>query len=165
MSPILFYNQYANSALAAPVNSCYWLEKFSSILFSLCVPSTSLLFFFRIRAVFDRNPWILAFFSGLWLAVVATCVLATVGVDSTHVGSTKYCIEGEIKSYVKITTIIPVVNDTLVFLAITWRLYRHSYARPTLRNSLQVLIFGDYLPRFSRAMLLNGQAYYLLVAF
>jgi hypothetical protein len=149
--------------LVAPINTCYTVEKISSVFFLLCVPSTSLLFFFRTRAVFDKNPWVVSFFLGLWLAVVATCVLVTVGVDETNIPGTKYCIDGRVKSYVTIATILPVTNDTLVFLAITWRLYRNSYARPTLRHNLQVLIFGHYLPRFSRAMLHDGQAYYLLV--
>ena len=142
---------------------CYRLGKISDVLFFLSVSCTSLLLFFRTRAVFDRNPWIVAFFFGLWLAVATTGVLVIVGVDYTNLGLTKYCTNGQLKLFVQITTIIPVINDTLVFLAISWRLYSNSYARPTLRNGLQVLIFGHYLPRFSKAMLQDGQAYYLLV--
>lgn len=90
-------------------------------------------------------------------------VLLTVEVESGNIGPTDYCKDGHVKSAVQIASTIPVINDTLVFLAITWRLYYNSYARPTLRIGLQVLIFGNYLPRFSRALLRDGQAYYLLV--
>ena len=148
---------------------CYRLGKILDVLFFLCVSSTSLLFFFRTRAVFDRNPWIAAFFFGMWLAVAATGVLVIVGVDAGEIdiasGPTNYCIfgSGRPKLFVQMAATTPMINDTLVFLAISWRLYSNSYVRPTLRHGLQVLIFGDYLPRFSKAMLQDGQAYYLLV--
>jgi hypothetical protein len=145
----------------APVNKCYQLEKSLGALFFFSVTSTSLLFFFRTRAVFDRNPWIVAFFAVLWLGVVAACVTVIVGVDGTNLDSTRYCIDGTVKPYVTTATIIPLINDTLVFFAITWRLSCNSFARPTLKDGLRVWIFGDYLPIFSKAMLQDGQAYYL----
>ena len=133
------------------------------VLFFLSVTSTYLLFFFRTRAVFDMNPFIVAFFAALWLAVVAACLTVIIGVDGVNIGSTRYCIDGEVKSYVTMATVIPLINDTCVFLAISWRLFCNSSARPTLKDGLRVLIFGDYLPRFSKAMLHDGQAYYLLL--
>jgi len=145
----------------APVNACYQLEKSLGVLFFFSVTSTSLLFFFRTRAVFDRNPWIVAFFAALWLAVVAACLTVIIGVDGVNIGSSRYCIDGEVKSYVTMATVIPLINDTCVFFAISLRLFYNSYAGPTLRDSLRVLIFGDYLPMFSKAMLHDGQAYYL----
>ena len=33
----------------------------------------------------------------------------------------------------------------------------------TLESGIRLLIFGDYLPVFSKAFLQDGQAYYLLV--
>ena len=59
---------------------------------------------------------------------------------------------------------IPLIYDTLVFLAITWRLSRNSYdpGPNTLESGIKFLIFGDYLPVFSKALLRDGQAYYLL---
>jgi len=145
----------------APVNSCYKLEKSLGVLFFLAVTSTSLLFFIRIRAVFDRNPWVVAFFAALWLAVVAACLTVIIGVDGVNIGPTRYCIDGEVKTYVTMATVTPLINDTCVFLAITWRLFCNSYARPTFKDGLRVVIFGDYLPMFSKAMLQDGQAYYL----
>jgi hypothetical protein len=106
---------------------------------------------------------VVAFFAILWLAVVAACVTVIVGVDGVNIGPTSYCIDGEVESYVTAATIIPLINDTLVFLAISWRLFTNSYARPTFKDGLRVLIFGDYMPMFSKAMLHDGQAYYLLL--
>jgi len=92
---------------------------------------------------------------------VAACLTVIIGVDGVNIGATRYCIDGEVKSYVTMATVIPLVNDTCVFLAISWRLFCNSYARPTLKDRLRVLIFGDYMPMFSKAMLHDGQAYYL----
>jgi hypothetical protein len=70
-------------------------------------------------------------------------------------------VNKDIDPFVASTTIIPVINDTLVFLAITWRLSRNSYTRLTLKDGFRFIVFGDYLPVFSRALLQDGQAYYL----
>ena len=105
---------------------------------------------------------IVAFFAALWLGVVAACLTVIIGVYGENIGLSKYCIDGGVKSYVTTATVIPLVNDTCVFLAISWRLFYNSYAPPTIEHGLRVLIFGDYLPMFSKAMLHDGQAYYLL---
>ena len=78
-------------------------------------------------------------------------------------GWSELCIHVNTRPYAVAATIVPVINDTLVFIAITWRLTRNSYVPPTLKGDIKVLIFGDYLPVFSKAMLKEGQAYYLLI--
>ena len=151
--------------LAEPVISCHKLGKSSGVLFLLSVTSTSLLFFFRIRAVFSGNPWIVAFFAGLWLAVAAACLTVIIGVDGINIGPTNYCIDGQFKPFVAAATIVPLINDTLVFLAITWRLFCNSCAPHTAENGIRHLVFSDYMPIFFKAMLRDGQAYYLLLVF
>lgn len=145
----------------APVNSCYGLAKGLGVFFLLSVTSTSLLFFLRIQAVFNGNQWIVNLFAGLWLAVAASCSTVIIGVDGFNIGSTNYCIDGQIKPFVMTGTIVPLINDILVFLAIAWRLFRNSYAPHTVKNGVRFLVFGDYLPRFFKAILQDGQAYYL----
>jgi hypothetical protein len=63
-----------------------------------------------------------------------------------------------------VATIIPLVNDTLVFLAISWRLSRNSYDSHTLESRIRFFICGDYASVFTRVLLRDGQleAYYLL---
>ena len=131
---------------------------------------TSLLFFFRTRAVFDGYPWVIAFFAVLWLAVLGGSLAFVVdafkptGVDST-LNTAQICFSSGINPFVTATIIIPLINDTLVFLAISWRLYRNSYDPYTLRGGIRFLFFGDYLPVFSKVLLQDGQAYYLLALF
>ena len=125
---------------------------------------TSLLFFFRTRAVFNTYPWVVAFFAGLWLAILGGCLAFIVEIYElvmVNPASNRdpICINSDVNPILAATTIILLVNDTLVFLAISWRLSRNSY---TLESGIRLLIFGDYLPVFSKALLQDGQAYYLL---
>ena len=87
------------------------------------------------------------------------------GIIGTNIGPTQYCLTGGIKPYAEAAAVIPMINDTIIFCAISWRLWRNNWARPTVKNSFRVFVFGDYLPSFSKSMLLDGQAYYLLVFF
>ena len=133
---------------------------------------TSLLFFFRIRAVSDRDPWITAFFAGLWLAVLGGClayivdafkpVLVNPALNALNAAT--ICLKSGNNPFVSATIIIPLINDTLVFLATTWSLSHNSYEPYTFKNGIRILIFGDHLPVFSKVLLQDGQAYYLLVA-
>ena len=131
--------------------------------------STSLLFFFRTRATFNRNPWAIAIFASLWLAVLGGCLALIVDAFqpipvNPDSNKTVVCLDKGANPFVAASVIIPFINDTLVFLAISWRLSLNSYEpRPyTLRNGIRFLIFGDYLPVFSKALFRDGQAYYLL---
>ncbi|CAA7262428.1 unnamed protein product [Cyclocybe aegerita] len=149
----------------APVGiPCRLFSKVVEWLFAVAVPSTSLLFLFRVLAIFDRNKFVCAFFSVMWLCVVAGVITPTQGLIGANIGPTKYCINVKVEEYVGAAAIIPLVNDTLVFLAISWKLMRntHTSANPLRGNlSLRALLRGDYLPAFSRGLLQDGQVYYL----
>ena len=148
------------------------LQKLVIIFYCAVLVFTSLLVFFRTRAVFSRNPWVVAFFAGLWLAVLGGCLSFIVAhvmagwrgyVPSQVPNTAAFCINKNISIFIAATTIIPLINDTLVFLAITWVLSRNSYDPYTLRSGIRFLIFGDYVPVFTKVLLQDGQAYYLLV--
>jgi len=113
--------------------------------------------------VFNNNRLVVAFFGFTWLAVVGACLTTTQGITGTNIGPTKYCLTGDVKGYVNAATIVPLINDTLVFLAITYQLMRHSYiTQPnSMKTRLRICAFGDHLPAISRALLKDGQLYYL----
>ncbi|KAF8806082.1 hypothetical protein BYT27DRAFT_7191384 [Phlegmacium glaucopus] len=145
-----------------PISRCDLAENALEILFPLTIILSSLLFFFRIRAVFERNLWVVAFFACSWLAVVAGYVTFIVRIEGEKSIPGLCRVLPHVKSFIKAATIISLVNDTFVFLAISWRLFYNSYGPRTIRNSVRVLILGDYLPVFSKAMLQDGQFYYLI---
>lgn len=147
---------------AASVPSCAKLKISMQVLYLIAIPSSSLLFFFRTRAVFHKEPWVVTFFACMWLAVLASCVTPFGNNDAATIGPTKYCVVNvRAKPYTITAAIIPLINDTLVFFAISWQFWCNSSARRTLKDGVRVLIFGDYLPAFSKTMLQDGQAYCL----
>ena len=142
---------------------CIVLSRLAVVFFCATVVFTSLLFFFRTRAVLILYPWVVAFFAILWLAVLGGCLAFIVDIFEPLPVDPASCINSTINPFVAAATIIPLINDTLVFLAISWRLSRNSYDSYTLEGSVRCLISGgDYLPLFSKALLQDGQAYYLL---
>jgi len=147
--------------LAAPTGNCFLFEKVIDWLFPVAVPFTSLLFFFRVRAIFDNNRYVVGFFGLMWLAVLAGCLTVTQGVVGAHIGDTKYCLNAKLENYVSSAAIIPLVNDTLVFLSISVRLMLNSHLEDSLKNGVRTLFFGFHMPGFSRSLLRDGQVYYL----
>ena len=143
------------------------LSRLVPFLYSTAIIFTSFLFFLRIRAIFQRSPWVVLFFAFMWVAVLGGClaficeVFLTVKVNPA-LKTTAICFNAAISPFIAAATIIPMINDTLIFIAVTWRLSRNSYDPDTIGNGVRTLIFGDYLPVFSKALLHDGQAYYLL---
>ena len=156
-------NLWFSSAILSN-STCVILERLVTVFYCAVLAFTSLLFFFRTRAIFSRNPWVVAFFAGLWLAILGGCLAFIVDIfEPVPVNSAStICIKSGINLFAAVTTIIPLINDTLVFLAISWHLSRNSYDHYTLRSGIRFLIFGDRLPDFSKVLLQDGQAYYLL---
>ena len=150
----------------ASSSTCLIYQRLVIFFYCATVVFTSLLFFFRTRAIFNTYPLVVAFFAGLWLAVLGGClafmafIFEPPAVDPAT--NSPMCIKPGMTPFVTAATIIPLINDTFVFLAISWRLSRNSYDRYTLENGIRFLIFGDYLPVFSKVLLKDGQAYYLL---
>ena len=142
------------------------LERLVTMLYCAVIVFTSLLFFLRTRAVYIRDPWVVTFFAGLWLVVLGGSLAFVVQVDSERMdpalNSSATCLNPGANPFIAATTTISLINDTLVFLAITWRLFRISHVPHTLRSGFRIVMFGDYLPVFSKALLKDGQAYYLL---
>jgi hypothetical protein len=138
------------------------------VFFCTTLVFSSLLFFFRTRAVFKSYPWVIAFFAGMWVAVLVGClpflIYVFVGPPPPVESNIPVHLNTGINPYATAASIIPLINDTLVFLAISWRL---SYDPLSRLGGFRFtgMIFGDYLPVFSQALLRDGQIYYLLVTF
>ena len=149
--------------LAAPISNCFHSLNALAVLFIFAISSTSLLFFLRARAVFLLNPLAAAFFGVLWLGVLGGSLTTITAIEGVNLGPTPYCTTGVIKFYSEAAAITPLINDSIVFFAISWHLCSNSSAHPTLRNDVRTMVFGDYLPAFSKSLLQDGQVYFLSV--
>ena len=64
----------------ASINSCITLKYMEGAFFEIGVPATSLLFLFRVKAVYNNSKIITAFFGLLWLVITGLNVLILVGI-------------------------------------------------------------------------------------
>lgn len=96
-------------ALKVAIGSCY----------AVAVPVTSLLFFFRVRAIFMDNQFVVAFFAFLWLATAGVSATVPLAIFGGHIAETNYCINTAVKSYSSAPLIIATANDTLIFMLIS----------------------------------------------
>lgn len=146
-------------SLVAPMASCKLLPMAIGWCWAVAIPSTSLLFFFRIRAVFDRQRGIVAFFAVLWLATLAGAITVPFALAGGNIANTNRCQPTAVKPFSSASIIASTCNDTLVFIAISWRII----SRTTVNGRVQSFFGGGSLPNLSRELLRGGQQYYLSV--
>jgi hypothetical protein len=131
-------------------------------MYVICIPATSLLFFFRVRAVFSGSKYIIWFFSFMWLAVLGSALTVPQAGFATRIGSMRYCTTRIIlQPFTVVCVIVSLVYDTLVLLALTVGFVMNTHRELTLKQGVRTMMYGDYLPAFSRTMLRDNQMYYL----
>ncbi|KAI0789314.1 hypothetical protein C8Q75DRAFT_807408 [Abortiporus biennis] len=141
------------------VDNCHALAKTIGWCGAAAMPLNSLLFFFRVKAVFNNNPIVVVLFGILWLATLG-CISAPFAVDGTSIGTTRSCVSTSVQSYSSAGIIIVAVHDTLVFFAITIKLTMSSLA-DSWTQQLRTFFSGRGMGKMSRTLLMSGQLYYL----
>jgi len=86
------------------------------------------------------------------------------GVRGSHIPGNSHCTDSRTGRYVLAGAFGPIFFDTLVFLAISFKVARSSNTTQDARVSWDTLASGKALPRLSRAVLQGGQQYYLITA-
>jgi len=160
MSAAIYANSVLRDTAANPVGDCALVRNIQ-VIYPFTAPATVLLFVFRVSALYNHNKHVTTFFFLLWLGVFGCSILVPISTSATNIGFTKYCVQDELKPYVKFSIILPPVNDTLVFLATSWAFFTNVYMETNVKNGFDVMVLGKHLPAFSRSILQNGQAYYL----
>ncbi|KAI0077951.1 hypothetical protein K474DRAFT_1570555, partial [Panus rudis PR-1116 ss-1] len=144
----------------APVGDCHALAKAIGWCGAFGIALNSLLFFFRVRAVFNNSKPLIALFAFLWLSTLAGGLTAPFGVDGIHIGTTRNCVNSNVKEYSSAGMVAVAVNDTVVFIAISIRLLTHSLAS-TWSERVTTFLSGRRMGSMSKALLQTGQLYYL----
>jgi len=120
--------------------------------------STSLLFFFRMRAVYAGSRPVMAVFVFVWAALIFTPILGIFGLVQKCGGPV--CGHANTRALAFDLSII--LHDTLVFLCISYKIYGNSfYDAPKSRfGKVKQFFSGESLHAVSKALLLSGQLYY-----
>ncbi|KIJ49167.1 hypothetical protein M422DRAFT_205379 [Sphaerobolus stellatus SS14] len=150
-------------------HACHPLQIAIGVAFAVALSSTTLIFLFRIKAVFKGDAFIIFPFAILWIAVAGTSLTAPFGLKGTNIkiGSTEYCATTDVKTFFATPIIISAFYDTIAFIFISWRLLE-PLATPKQTYSdrifarLRASVTGDGLATFSCTFLRDGQRYFLI---
>ena len=145
----------------APTGSCVVFDNAVHAWCPITIGFSAFLFFLRLRAIYNRNKIVEAIFFTLWLGLLVATIFVPIGIVGGAIGSTLYCQDAKFALYVTAGQIAPLVYDTLVFIAISWRLSRVAYEEMGIKGNLKAMIFGEGLPAFTKSLLVDGQLYYL----
>ena len=129
--------------------------------YSLAIPASSFLFLLRVRAVFGSERLVQFMFSFLWLGVLGSALTLPFALHGAHIGPTEYCLDANVKAFGSAGMVASTIYDTLVFLAISWKLSTDSMTGSTFGNKVKLFFGGRALPTLSRGLLQSGQVYYL----
>ncbi|TFK33078.1 hypothetical protein BDQ12DRAFT_670566 [Crucibulum laeve] len=131
----------------------YVLSRIFTFIFALMV---------SIFAIYNRNKYVSVVFFTLWLVLLGYSLSLVTFIKGTNIGPTDYCTYAPLEVRDSATGIIFFTYDTLVFMAISWRLFSIFHVDDNPQKGLKAVVFGRCLPAFSKALLHDGQVYYLM---
>lgn len=143
-----------------PVNHCHILAKTIGWFGAFALPCNSLLFFLRVRAVFRYSNTVRLAFTLLWSTTFLALTIPF-SVDGTHIGTTMSCVNSQVKLLSSAGTVATAVFDTMVFLAISFRLLQLSLTDNWRDRFFKSFFNGEGLSWVTKAVLHTGQLYYM----
>ncbi|KAF7374697.1 hypothetical protein MSAN_00354700 [Mycena sanguinolenta] len=114
------------------------------------------------RSLARKSKIAYAVFSILWMAVLGAGITVPLGVRAAHIGPTLQCIDTSVPANIEISVIVPLINDTAVFLAINYCILVHMMVTDSSMARLRGFFGGTGLSALSRALLQSGQHFYLI---
>jgi hypothetical protein len=152
-----------NIPAAVPFANCNTLIHVIGGSINFVVPTTSALFFFRVKAVYCNDRVIVILFGFMWLVLSGLCFLIPFSPRAAYIGTTRagICVVTRIEQFASIPLITHFVFDTLVFLAISARIVSFSIVGDTFGERMRSFFRGDGLSCLSRSLLYGGQVYYV----
>ena len=151
--------------VSMPVKNCQVASSSSSWFSAFAIPLNSLLFLFRIQAVFKDMKSIVLLFTLLCVAVLGSSLAGPFGVKATYLAVVQSCSNVSVAKFASLGLIASWVYDTLVFIAISTKLMSFSLPtnKPTWKGRLKCFWTGPASGTIARAVLQTGQLYYLWV--
>ena len=145
---------------ATPVNNCHILAKTIGWFGAFASPLNSLLFFLRARAVFLHSNIAVFAFALLWLSTISA-VTIPFSVDGQQIGTTKSCVNSQVERLSSAGAVATAVFDTVVFLAISFRVLQLSLRNTWKDRLFKSFLSGEGLGWVSKAVLHTGQLYFM----
>lgn len=150
---------------ATPVGHCSVAIRVATSPLVVALPASEFLLFLHVRAIYATERGVVWFFTLLWLSTLVSAAIAVVTISGITIGPTNYCTPATLARVNIGTVIIPLVNDTLLFIALVARIMgtstRDENVASLLKDRLKTALFGASLPRLAKTLLQNGQQYFL----
>lgn len=100
----------------------------------------------------------------LWLSVLISCIYTPFAFRSKDIGQfVGACAISETTPYCVACVVTSTVKDTVVFLAVSWRLLSFIGEGLDTRSRINFFLRREALPKISGTLLQSGQQYYLCV--
>lgn len=122
----------------------------------------SLLFVFRVRAVYLNNQRVTIIFSLLWLTTLSQLlppIANALRISNGDLGNCDAILE--MKPWVVTGFIFTALFDTAVFMAISMQVLGFTGGVHTWRERMASFLNGNELGKITKAVLQTGQLYYL----
>ncbi|KAL0958090.1 hypothetical protein HGRIS_000263 [Hohenbuehelia grisea] len=148
--------------LAVPVKDCSAIIHSIGALYVLSTCSTAMLFLIRVTAVWHESKLAKTIFYGLWASILGCSIAVPIGITSRHIGPTQQCIDTAFSPSTVAGTIMMLVNDSAIFLAISFRVLNYAVVDDGLAIRARAFFGGGRISRLARALLQGGQQYYLV---
>ena len=146
-----------------PNNDCQKIVPIAEWFMVLSMVLNSLLFVFRVRAVYLNSTKVTVIFGILWLTTLSQLLPPIASeLNITDVGEINDCAAIlEMKSWVVTGFIFTAAFDTAVFIAISMQVLGFTGNIRTWKERASSFIHGKELGNITRAVLQTGQLYYL----
>jgi hypothetical protein len=160
---------------AYPLQACSQAYLAFNAFFPIGTSGSTFLWLFRLRAIYGGDRIATFIFGFLWLAVAgSSTTLAIGGGTPITVGSSAGCVIVGAKSKIgaltvyddtRVFLVISTAYDTLVFLAISYRLVSNvTQTQLTPWGLINALFGSSNLAGFSKILFTEGQFYYMCVS-
>ena len=132
-------------AASVGIGRCGRLQRVPSTFYGISSILTSLIFFFRVRAFYAHNRLVICFFGLLWLSVAATNLPLARAVAGGNISSdgyvSNYCTNFNLASYAGSAIISSLIHDTLIFLAISYKLLSNAYIEDAISTRVGIFFW------------------------
>lgn len=126
------------------------------------VGSTSLLFFFRARAVFHGSRRATIFFLSLWTIIVGSCIAQSFFITAIKDSPGEDCRIERMQTACIVCFVSAAINDFLVFTLVSWKILTFFASEVGHKSRFaDYLCSWDTLPKIAQLLLRTGQQYFL----
>ena len=147
--------------IVGPVSNCTVIAVTIVALQVISSAAASYLFLKRIHAVYYGSKVVKHIFTFLWVIGVGTSCAAVSGAlrNYSEIADTKHCVRHSTWTALAIAFSDPVLFDAIVYFAITYKIL--STHQTEKKERWRGYFSRKTLLRFSRAVFMGGQQYYL----